>query len=140
VQSFDLVLNVEFRKLRWLEWRWLGVFIASNHFLAIGRLCCRRAHRTVRWCTGQGTVHCSVPATSADRWGLERLIIEVFCRLAAPDSSVAHRTCSVRSDFAALTSDFCTVRFYCSCSRPLSAGDRCSVGSPDMSSVHRTVR
>jgi hypothetical protein len=53
-----------------------GVFIASNHFLVVGRVWCRWAHRTVRWCTGQGTVHCLVCATSArplgfgavDRW------------------------------------------------------------------------
>jgi hypothetical protein len=32
-----------------------------------------------------------VPAMSADRWGLERLTVEVFCPLAAPDSPVAHR-------------------------------------------------
>jgi hypothetical protein len=32
-------------------------------------------------------------ATSADRWGLELLTIEVFCLLAAPDSPVC-------SDFA----------------------------------------
>jgi hypothetical protein len=51
------------------------------------------AHRTVQWCTGQGTVHCSVPATSAHRWGLELLTVEVFCPLAAPDSPV-------RSDFS----------------------------------------
>jgi hypothetical protein len=29
-------LNVKVRRLGWLEWRWLGVFIASNHFLAVG--------------------------------------------------------------------------------------------------------
>jgi hypothetical protein len=43
-----------------------------------------------------------MPATSADRWGLERLAVEVLCPLAAPDSPV-------RSDFAALTSDLRTV-------------------------------
>jgi hypothetical protein len=45
------------------------VFIASNHFLAVGYLCCRWAHRT-------GTIHCPVCAMSArplvfgadDRW------------------------------------------------------------------------
>jgi hypothetical protein len=62
------------------------------------------AYRTVLWCTGHGTVHCPVIATSADRWGLERLTVEVFCPFAAPDSLV-------RSDFVALTSDFCTVHF-----------------------------
>jgi hypothetical protein len=56
------------------------------------------AHRTVRWYTGHDTVHCPMPATLADRWGLGRLTIEVLCPLVAPDSPV-------RSDFAALTSD-----------------------------------
>jgi hypothetical protein len=28
VYVFALVLNVKFRKLGWLEWWWLGVFIA----------------------------------------------------------------------------------------------------------------
>jgi hypothetical protein len=98
------------------------------------------AHQTVRWCTRQGIVHYPVPATSADRWGLKRLTIEVLCPLAAPDSPVAHQTCPVRTDFAALTSDFCTVHFYCSHSRPLSTGDRYSIGTPDMSGAHRTVR
>jgi hypothetical protein len=62
------------------------------------------AHRTVQWCTGHGTVHCPVRATSADRWGLERLTIEVLCPPAAPDSPV-------RSDFVVLTSDFCCALF-----------------------------
>jgi hypothetical protein len=35
VNAIALVLNVNFRKLGLLEWRWLGVFIASNHFLAV---------------------------------------------------------------------------------------------------------
>jgi hypothetical protein len=67
------------------------------------------AHWTVRWCTGQGTVHCLVHATSADHWGLERLTIEVPCLLAAQECPVAHRICPVRSDFTALTSDLRTV-------------------------------
>jgi hypothetical protein len=129
VNAFALVLNVEFRKLGCLEWRWLGVFIASNHFLAVGCLCCRRAHRTIRWRTRHGTFHCLVPATSADRLGLERLTIEVLCPLAAPDSPV-------RSDFAVLTSALCTVHR----SRQFGIVDHCSVGSPDMFDAHRTVR
>jgi hypothetical protein len=36
VNDFALVLNVEFKKLGSLEWSWLGVFIASNHFLVVG--------------------------------------------------------------------------------------------------------
>jgi hypothetical protein len=30
VYVFALVMNVEFRKLGWLEWWWLGVFIAPT--------------------------------------------------------------------------------------------------------------
>jgi hypothetical protein len=32
---FALVLNEKSEKLGWLEWRWLGVFIVFNHFLAV---------------------------------------------------------------------------------------------------------
>ena len=35
VNSFALVLNVEFRKLGWIEWWWLGVFIAPTTILAV---------------------------------------------------------------------------------------------------------
>jgi hypothetical protein len=52
------------------------------------------AHRTVRWCAEQGTVHYPVRATSARHWGLERLTVEVLCPVVAPDSPV-------RSDFTA---------------------------------------
>jgi hypothetical protein len=33
--AFALVLNVKFRKLGWLEWRWLGVFIAPTTILVV---------------------------------------------------------------------------------------------------------
>jgi hypothetical protein len=74
----------------------VGGIYSPNHYSS---RCCRWAQQTARWCTGHDTVHCPVRATSADRWGLERLTIEVLCPLAAPDSPV-------RSDFAALTSNF----------------------------------
>jgi hypothetical protein len=86
---------VKFRKLGWLEWRWLGVFIAPTTILAV----VVDGAPDVQWCTGQDTVLCPVRATSARRWGLERLTVEVLCLVVAPDSPVAHRTCSVRSDF-----------------------------------------
>jgi hypothetical protein len=35
VNAFALVLNVEFRKLGWLEWWWLGVFIAPTTIPAV---------------------------------------------------------------------------------------------------------
>jgi hypothetical protein len=39
--------------LGWLEWRWLGIFIAPTTNSTVGEGCCRWAHRTV-WCaTGQ---------------------------------------------------------------------------------------
>jgi hypothetical protein len=121
VYTFALVLNGEVAMLGWLEWRWLGVFIASNHFLPVGWLCWRWAQRTVRWCTGHCTVHCPVRATSAGCWGLELLTVEVLYPLAAPDSPV-------HSDFV----DWLwllTVRLYYS--RLLGEVDRCSVGAPD---------
>jgi hypothetical protein len=99
VFSFALVLNVKFWKLGWLEWWWLGGIYSPNHYSS---RCCRWTHRTERWCTKHYTIHCSVRATSADYWGLERLIVEVLCPLATPDSSV-------RSDFAVLTSTLSTV-------------------------------
>jgi hypothetical protein len=97
------------------------------------------AHRTIRWFTGQDTVQCLVHAMSVARWGLEQLTAEVLCPVAAPDSPMAHRTCPVRSDFVALTSDFFTMRFYCSTQSIVGASVRCFVGSPDMSGAHRIV-
>jgi hypothetical protein len=129
VNVIDLVLNENFRKLGCHWRRWLGVFIASNHFLAVGWVCCRWAHWTVRWCTIQGTVYCPVRATSAARWGLERLTVGTLCPVAAPDSP----GCSDLQPNIWL----CIIHF---CSRPLSAGYRCSVGSPDMFGAHQTVR
>jgi hypothetical protein len=77
---------------------------------------------------------------SAARWGLEQLTVEVLCLLAAPDSPVAHQICPVRSDFAALISDFCTMRFYCSRSRPLVHLTVAPLAHWTLSGAHRTVR
>jgi hypothetical protein len=94
-------LNALDVSLEWLplllQWMWCseyldaiegggwGVFIASNHFLAVGYFCWWRAHRTVRWRTRQPlfTVRC-VPRQHA-RWGfgvtwpLEPLHRTVWC-------------------------------------------------------------
>jgi hypothetical protein len=88
------------------------------------------------------TWHCSVSGACHVNYslGLERLTIGVLCLLATPDSPVAHQTCPVRSDFAALTSDFCTMRFLLFTQSTVGAVDRCSTGSLDMSGVHRTVQ
>jgi hypothetical protein len=114
----------------WMAWmEVVGGIYSPNHYSSC---CCR-------WHTGHDIVHCPVPTTSADRWVLERLIVEVLCPLVAPDSPVAYWACPVRSDFTALTSDFYTVRFLLFTQPTVRAVDRCSVGSPDMSSAHRTV-
>lgn len=77
--------------------RWLRIFIAPNHFLAVGYFCWWRAHRTVRWRTGQTlfTVWCA-PCQHA-RWGLELVDRWSRCPIVAPDSPMT-------PDFAALTS------------------------------------
>jgi hypothetical protein len=88
VNAIDLALNVKFGKLGWLEWRWLGVFIAPTTILVVAvdgapdrtLFTFRCVHISTRWC-------------------LERLTVEVLCLVVASDSPVAHRTCSVRSDF-----------------------------------------
>jgi hypothetical protein len=67
--------------LGWLEWWWLGVFIALTTILAV----------VVDGHTGHSIVHCPVSATSADHWGLKLLTIEVFCPIATLDSPVAHQ-------------------------------------------------
>jgi hypothetical protein len=128
VFAFSLVLNEKCRRLGWLEWRWLGGIYSPNHYSS---RCHRWAHRTVRWCTRHDTVHCLVPATSADHWGLEWLTIEVFCPVAAPDSPMACRTvrCVLTSKLWLLTSAL--YGFTVHRSRPLRAVDRCSVGSSD---------
>jgi hypothetical protein len=51
--------------------------------------------------TGHGIVHCLVPATSADRWGLEQSTVGSVCPCGAPDSPVAHMI--VRCDLLSLT-------------------------------------
>jgi hypothetical protein len=94
VFAFALVLNVKAWKLGLLEWWWLGVFIAPTTILAVA----------VDGCTGQDTFHCPVRATSADRWCLERLTVEVLCPLVAPNSLMCF-------DLEVLASDFYTIHY-----------------------------
>jgi hypothetical protein len=63
-----------------------------------------------------------VRATSANRWGLEPLTVEVLCPFVAPDNPV-------RSNFAVLTSALRTV--HSSAQSTIGEVDRCSVGSLD---------
>jgi hypothetical protein len=81
------------------EW-WLGVFIAPTTKMAVGELCCQRAHWTVRCATG----HCLVrqPCHPTDR---VRPLELLTC--GPPDSPVVHRIgpihCPVRHLAPALT-------------------------------------
>jgi hypothetical protein len=97
----------------------LGVFIASNQFLAVGCFCWRWAHRTVRWCTGQAPFTVRFVPRQHARWGLERLDRWDPCPVDTPDSPVC-------SDFCHTL--FITVHFR---QTTVGAGYRCSVGSPD---------
>jgi hypothetical protein len=90
-----------------------GVFIASNHFLVVGWVCCQWAHRT--WhCSVFGACHVSGPLGfgAVDRWSL----------LSYSYTGQSSGTPDMSGVFwlRSLTSNFCTVRFYCSRSRPLS--------------------
>jgi hypothetical protein len=102
-----------------------GVFIASNHFLAVAWFCWQWAHRTVRWCTEQVLFTVQCVSRQHARWALERLTVGSLCPVVASDMSGV---------LWLLTR---TVHFG---SRPLVPGYRCSVGSPDMFGVYRTVR
>jgi hypothetical protein len=56
LNALALVLNVLAENLDAFKCWWLGVFIAPTTKVAVGKGCCRRAHRTVRCATG----HCPV--------------------------------------------------------------------------------
>jgi hypothetical protein len=63
VYAFALVLNVEFKKLGWLEWWWLGVFIAPTTILAVavdGTPDSPMVHQTWQ-CSLSGAYHVNKP-------------------------------------------------------------------------------
>jgi hypothetical protein len=95
------------------------------------------AHQAIWWCTGHGIVQCLVRVTSAARWGLEQLTVEVLCLVAAPNSPVAHRTCPVRPDIAALTSDRALFTFAVDCCAQVTVA---LLAHRTLSGAHRTVR
>jgi hypothetical protein len=70
LNALALVLNVLAEKLGCLEVWWLGggVFIAPTTKVAVGRGCCRRAHRTVR-CASHVTQPLGFDRWSSDKWG-----------------------------------------------------------------------
>jgi hypothetical protein len=97
-------IECEFQKT-WIAWmEVVGVFIASNHFLAVGWVCYRRVHRTGH-CSLSGACHVSTSLGFGvvDRWS------PLSCRCTGQSGGMVHRTCPVHSDFAAwhLTSALC---------------------------------
>jgi hypothetical protein len=65
-------LNVEFRKLGWLEWRWLEVFIAPTTILAVagdGAPDCPVVHQ-IGHCSVSGVCHVNDPLGfgAVDHW------------------------------------------------------------------------
>jgi hypothetical protein len=109
--------------LGWLEWRWLGVFIAPTTNSTVGEGCC---HPIVRVLTVSTVGALSSGGTRQSG--------------AAPD-----RYCSLSGAplVAALTS--ARTILHCSrCMQPLEStvalASRCSTGAPDSPVAHRTVR
>jgi hypothetical protein len=94
-----------------------GVFIALTSKMAVGELCCRRAHRTVQCATG----HCPMRQPRHPTVGFRSLEL-LTC--GPSDSPVVHRTgpvhCPVRHLAPALTSARAVALFTIDfCRRPL---------------------
>jgi hypothetical protein len=140
VFGFALAMNIELRKLGCHWRRWLGGIYSLQplpsrwlFLLAMGTLNSPVAHRI-------GTIHCPVHATSARplgfgaTWSLEPLSYRCTGQSGATPNMFGGLWLLRSYSYRAL---FTTVHF---CSRSLAPGSHCSVGSPDMSGAHRTVR
>jgi hypothetical protein len=66
--SLDILYWMQWLKLGCLEVLVVGVFIAPTTKVAVGRGCCRRAHRTVR-CASHVTQPLGFDRWSSDMWG-----------------------------------------------------------------------
>jgi hypothetical protein len=133
VEYFALILNAMFGMLGWLWMRWLGVFIAPNHFHSRWGGCCRWTHQTVRCATGHSLLSVRAPPRHPTVRVLEQLTVGAFVFL-------WHWTvwwCTGQSG-APLTrcSDFCVS--LC-CIVPAVRVDCCVLDSR-YSLAHRTVR
>jgi hypothetical protein len=133
-------IECEVWKLRCLEVWWLGVFIAPTTKVAVGRGCCRWAHRTVRSATG----HCPV---RQPRHPTVRVRPLELWQMGPPDSPVVHRTVTVHSPVRRLAPALTLRTLFAHCSiftgfrwsRSLRCS-RCSAGTPGSPVLHRTVR
>jgi hypothetical protein len=92
VNALALVLNEKLRKLRCLEWWWLGVFIALNHHIVVGAGCCRWAHRTLSNAPPDAVRCASHVIQPLGFWSRRPLEL---CLHATTDSPVPHRTDTV---------------------------------------------
>jgi hypothetical protein len=119
VVGFALVLNGKFRILGCQWMRWLGVFIASNHFLVVGCFCWRWAHRTVRWRTGQPLFSVRCMPRQRVRWGFGA--VDRWNPLSFCCTGQSGATPDISGDLWLLRSDFCAALFItvCFCSWPL---------------------
>jgi hypothetical protein len=68
LNALALVLNVLAENLDALKCGGRGVFIAPTTKVAVGELCCRRTHRTVR-CASHVTQPLGFDRWSSDKWG-----------------------------------------------------------------------
>jgi hypothetical protein len=133
--------------LGWLEWRWLGVFIALNHqnnrwgwLLAMGALDSPVRHRTLSG--APATVRCTSHVTQPLGFG-HRRPLEALSSSDTEQSGVApdkHYSLS-----GAPLASVLTFAAYCSdvralCSRPLRWRAIAPLGTPDSPVAHRTVR
>jgi hypothetical protein len=110
---------------------WLGVFTGPTTKVAVGEVCCRRAHRTVRCATR----HCPV---RQPRHPTVRVRPLQLLTCGPPDSPGVHRTgpvhCQVCHLVPALT--LCALSAHCSrnvhfCRRPLALIAVAPLGTPD---------
>jgi hypothetical protein len=140
VKSKALVLNAMAENLDALKCGGWGVFIAPTTKVAVGELCCRWAHRTIRCATGHYPVRQPRHPTVRVR-PLELLTA------GPPNSLVVHRTvtvhCPVRLVAPALTlraqSALFTVH-YSLLQSTVGAVAVAPTGTPDSPMLHRTVR
>jgi hypothetical protein len=124
-------LNVLAKNLDALKCWWLGVFIAPTTKVAVGEVCCRRAHRTVRCATG----HCPM---RQPRHPTVRVRPLELLTCGPPNSPVVHQTgpvhCSVCHLVPALTlralSTHCSRNVHF-CRRPLALIVVAPLGTPD---------
>jgi hypothetical protein len=128
VLAFALVLNEKCRRLGWLEWRWLeGIYSLQplpSRWLSM-------AHRT-GYCSLSGACHVSRPLGfgAVDHWSL----------LSSCCTRQSGGTPDISGAIWLWCSDFCTVRFYCSRSRPLAHLTVAPLAHRKLSYADRTIR